>query len=110
MNGPDRRITTDDPALLQTMARVEDMHARYDRELDYRLKSRTHLWAVMSMYQLTDAEVRRMVEAERTGVLSAAAAPRSQPDRVLSVTVGCYICEQPLSAQVIDRRCPGEPR
>lgn len=95
-----------DPAQL---AKIEAMHQRYDRELDYALKARSHLWAVMSMYKLTDAEVRAMAESADAGELRRDAVPTSSPDRILSVTVGCYICEQQLDRRLIFRTCPGEP-
>lgn len=101
---------TDDPDLARNWARVQEMHERYDREVGYALKSQSHLWGVMSLYQLDEAEVLRMVAADKAGELRRSAVPESDPDRLLSVTVGCFICEQPLDARLLSRRCPGEPK
>lgn len=107
---PGRVPMPDDPGLLENWARVGEMHDRYDAEMAYALKSQSHLWAVMSMYKLTEPEVRAMVESLEANELRRSAVPTASSDRILSVTVGCYICEQELTKQIADRRCPGEPK
>lgn len=100
---------TDDPQLVANIARIDQMHARYDEEVAKALRQKRHLWGVMSLYQLTYAEVQAMVDAHKAGELRGTAVPSARPDRLLSVTVGCYICEQPLTSDTYDQPCPGDP-
>lgn len=109
MTGPDRPVTSDDPRLLEQLATVEKMHARYDRELEYAIRARTHLWGAFVMYRLRDPEVELMIRSAEASTLSSAAVPGRDDDRILTVQVGCLVCEQEPDSRNIHRACPGDP-
>lgn len=108
-HGAERPVTSDDPHLLDNLRHVDAMHERYELAISQALSTRTHLWGAFTMYRLADDEVRLMVQAGEAGVLSQAAVPQRGPDRLLSVQVGCLVCEQPPNPVNVRMFCPGEP-
>lgn len=84
--------------------RVERAAKAFDATLSYAEKAGDHVWMAMAAYGLTD----QAAKAVATGDPSYTASLDVENLRVL--TVGCYRCEQALSARLVGRRCPGEPR
>lgn len=58
-----------------------------------------HLWTAITAYLITEPEA--YLDAEE-GNLDA--------ENLVSANVGCYRCEEPLTRELLTRRCPGEPR
>jgi hypothetical protein len=106
---PDPSYTADDPRLLRNLVTVDSMHARYEHELMEAIRTQTHLWGAFTMYHLRQDEMELIVQAVETNVLSMAAVPDQGPERVLSVQVGCLICEQQPDPENVRQPCPGDP-
>lgn len=83
--------------------RLARASAAFDREVEYAKKSESHLWIVALAHRLSTAQARLMVEGRSEDV------PLDAESLVVSGT-GCYICETPLSARLLNRRCKGEPK
>jgi hypothetical protein len=91
---------------------------------DVRLRS--HEWRALMQYRLTDPEARQMTEGyghpevdnAPVTMLAAGEGPAKGDPRVFlgthnlirdESTVLCYVCEQPWTAELAARPCPGEP-
>lgn len=58
-----------------------------------------HVWIAAVAYRLAAEAIRgRMVEHVHL-----------DSENLASITIGCYVCEQPWSERLSYRKCPGEP-
>jgi hypothetical protein len=76
---------------------------RFEGLEEYAEKAEAHLWIVNVTHTITDDLARRIAREPGTE-------PLLDAESVAFVTVGCYRCEEPLAARLLDRRCKGEPR
>lgn len=83
--------------------RLARASAAFDRDVEYATKSGSHLWIVALAHRLSTDQARLMTEGRSDAV------PLDAESLVVSGT-GCYICETPLSARLLNRRCKGEPK
>jgi hypothetical protein len=78
---------------------VTILDERLAREEAYSRSSHQHLWIAVTMFRVNGEKV------------FAQEAPTFDSETMLGIPqVGCYICEQPLSAEIVKRRCPGDPQ
>jgi hypothetical protein len=61
-----------------------------------------HKWACVVQIPITEAEA---AVAVRTGRLERDVTMKD----VESIGMGCFVCEQPLTFNIINADCPGEP-
>lgn len=72
---------------------------------EHRLQPRTpgdHVWISACAFRLTDESAKAAV----TG----AGQIHLDMENLASISVGCYICEQPWTQRTAHRRCTGEPK
>jgi hypothetical protein len=61
-----------------------------------------HVWVAVVMYRLSTESAE--------AAMTATAQVHLDMENLALINVGCYLCEQPWSAQTARRRCSGEPR
>lgn len=72
-------------------------------ELEEQAKARgEHLWVVTSAFSISDDVARWLADGEDP-------APLLDHENLLSMAPGCFICEEPLTRRLYNRRCRGEP-
>jgi hypothetical protein len=75
-----------------------------ERDLDYAVKSETHLWIVTMAHRATD----QLLDAQDGRTTDT---PMLDTDTLLMrPAVGCYVCEQVYEPRLRRRKCPGEPK
>lgn len=62
-------------------------------------KSRMHLWLAVASFRVSDLTVEHL--ADQVTLLDS--------ENLVTVMLGCYVCEQSYTPQLRHRRCPGEP-
>ena len=71
-----------------------------DKEYNYAIKSGEHLWTALVSYKMDKKSLREMRDSPLL----------FDSENLLSMHLGCFICEQVYEPKLLDRRCPGEPR
>lgn len=86
-----------------TSGRAQSAEERFDAEMGYAEKAKTHLWIFIVTHRLTDQRAKEIAAGDASATLLDV--------ETIGVTgVGCYRCEQPLEARLVGKRCPGEPK
>lgn len=73
---------------------------RLDREYNYAKRSHTHLWQAIITHKLS---VQALENMETESLILDAESMMGLP------LIGCFVCEQPYSRELLRRKCPGEP-
>lgn len=61
-----------------------------------------HVWITAAAFRLSDESARAAAEG--------GAQVHLDMENLASLSVGCYVCEEPWSQRLAHRRCKGEPR
>lgn len=78
---------------------------RFDQELVYAIKSETHLWAAVITHKISEAALDALAAGSVDGPL------HLDVESMLNIPlIGCLVCEEPFSARLRRRKCPGEPK
>lgn len=83
--------------------RVEKAMVKFLKDLDYAEKSQTHLWTAIAHYSLSDEAAKRIVNDPSEQVIL-------DTENLGGVNIGCFVCEEPLDARLVGKRCQGEPK
>lgn len=78
---------------------VEAKERLFSQDIDYAMKSKTHLWTAVTVHVLSADALRRR-ESE---------APIFDLESLRSVQLGCYLCEKKFEPRELDRKCKGKP-
>lgn len=74
---------------------------RLDSEIEYAVKSKTHLWHSISVHKMSVTALEQM--ATEPLILDS--------ENLLTLPMlGCYVCETPYERRLLHRKCPGEPK
>lgn len=76
---------------------------RLNKEIDYCLKAKKHLWSSIVQYIHSEENVKAAHTPGGDSLIM-------DRDNLLGVHVGCYICEEPYNPQVFSRACKGQPK
>jgi len=76
----------------------------FDRAIELALRGRVHLWIAAAAYVVT-----------ADGIDANQHDPAGHPlpldlENLLSVDLGCLVCEEPYDPRLARRACPGEPK
>jgi hypothetical protein len=87
-----------------TTVRVDQGHAGMSGDAmraaeRYAIASGTHLWIAAAAYRVSPDALERMVDDPLM----------FDAENLLSVGIGCYVCEQVWEPKLSRRRCKGEP-
>lgn len=73
---------------------------RLESDLAYAKKAGDHYWTAIAMYHLSENSMRDMVNDQM----------HMDMENLMSVHMGCFICEEIYSPKLAKRRCKGEPK
>lgn len=76
-----------------------DKAARLDKELEYAIKAGNHFWTAIAMFHLNEQSLAD-IENEQAHM---------DMENLMQIHMGCFLCEEPYSAQLAKRRCRGNP-
>ena len=85
-----------------TPERQASAFARHDADLAAAERAGRHYWQAIAQFAMTDDDVRTAV-GQQSGM------PILDTENLLGIMVGCYICEQQATPELIGSRCPGDP-
>lgn len=74
-----------------------------NRDVEYALKSRTHLWIVTVAHKATDQLLDAFDGKDGAQPILDAETLWMRP------AASCFVCEQPYARRLRHRRCPGDP-
>lgn len=83
-------------------SRVERLREEFTKEVDYAVKSKTHLWIVTTIHVTSGEKLAAIHAGTESGHLDA--------ESLRNVLYGCYICEEPYAARLEKRKCKGPRR
>jgi hypothetical protein len=86
-----------------TSERVQIGHLRLTQQIAYAEKADAHVWIVTVAHSISDDLAARIAHDP------ASVQPDLDAESIVVVGIGCYRCEEPLSARLLHRRCPGDP-
>lgn len=73
---------------------------KFQKELNYHIKAGTHMWTSIAVFNLSEQTI-STIDCN---------AVHLDIENLLTITVGCSVCEQPLSKKIIRNACAGEPK
>jgi hypothetical protein len=76
---------------------------RLRQEIEYHTKAKTHLWSSIAQYIHNEDNVKSAHTPGGDSLIM-------DRDNLIGVHIGCYICEEPYSPQVMNRACKGQPK
>lgn len=98
-------MKSDDPVLFSTgqMQQVDCLSsAAFEKALEYATKSKTHMWISLVQYLHTDKSIREAFGSPEPLLMD--------KENLIGHHIGCYICEEQATTQLINRACKGQPR
>lgn len=75
---------------------------KLEKELQYHIKAGKHLWNTIAMYLSTEENVRAAYAGEAPLIMD--------KENLMTLHVGCFICEEPYRKEMLNKRCKGEPK
>lgn len=85
-------------------SQAEAAEARMRAAYSQAIRQRRHLWIVTAAHLLSDDDARAIAsEQPFSGSIL-------DHENLAHIAPGCFVCEEPLTAELYARPCPGEPR
>lgn len=81
--------------------RLAQAERRLDEQMALAEARGEHVWVVAAAFSITAETARKMARGEDP-------APLLDAENLLSLSPGCFRCEEPLTRRLLDRRCRGE--
>jgi hypothetical protein len=78
---------------------VTAKQARMEKMYEEQVTKQEHMWIVSAAYSVTTDTLKRLGSEQLL----------FDAENVLTIELGCFICEQPFADALLDVPCPGEP-
>jgi hypothetical protein len=77
---------------------------RFDTEIAYAVKAEVHLWGAVIAHKISEQGLDNLTAGNVDGPLLL------DVESMLTIPlIGCLVCEEPFTAKLRRRKCPGEP-
>lgn len=75
---------------------------KLEKEIEYHTKAEKHLWNTIAMFLNSEENVRAAYAGKESIIMDT--------ENLMTLYVGCFICEEPYEPSMIGKRCKGQPK